>query len=47
MDDDSICNFCMCQCGTHSVVQRGDEEGLNFRLGKVLYAATARKEGQW
>lgn len=36
----------VCERETHSVCQRGDEEGLNFRLGRLLYSATASTEGQ-
>ncbi len=36
----------MCERDTHSVCQRGDEKGWNFRLKILLYSATASTEGQ-
>lgn len=32
---------------THSVCQRGDEKGWNFRFGKLLYCATESTKGQY
>lgn len=31
---------------THSVCRRGDEKGLNFRFGRLLYSATGSTKGQ-
>lgn len=41
-----IANLFMCERETHSVCQRGDEKGWNFRFEKLLYRATGSTEGQ-
>lgn len=42
-----IANVFVCERETHSVCQRGDEKGWNFRFEKLLYRATGSTEGQW